>query len=392
MTETYAEQEPGEELAPEPEDLVAGPDRRFYAFVVDRLIAWTVYAVAAWAAYRWLIEPGRLWLGVATIVGAVLLVSLGFALATGLRGVTPGKAALGLRVVAADGGRPIGVGRALLRTVVLGVATLPTVGFGAGALAWTCLVDPTGWRRGWHDQRAGSVVVDVRPVVVEEEPEEEAPRQVVNLTALRLVPASPTPPQSIPTRRGGPARPGEPEPVLSPTTPARQPTSPTPRQGLGWPLVGDAPPPGSETAPVATAPTAPTASAPPAAAAPAAPSPSSPPGRRVRARWQVSFDTGETFEVTGLTLVGRRPEARQGEPVKRLVTLPSEDMSLSKSHAQFQVVPDGALVVMDRGSTNGSLLIRAGVTKRLTGAQPATLRDGDRVRFGDREMTVTKLG
>lgn len=386
MTQTHAGQEPDEELVPEPEDLVASPDRRFYAFVVDRLIAWTLYAVAAWAAYRWLIEPGRLWLGVAAVVGAVLLVSLGFALATGLRGVTPGKAALGLRVVAADGGRPIGVGRALLRATVLGVATLPTVGFGAGALAWTSLVDPTGWRRGWHDQRAGSVVVDVRPVVVEEEPEEEAPRQVVNLTALRLVPASPTPPQRIPTRRDAPLRPGEPEPVLSPTTPARQPTSPTPRQGLGWPLVGDAPPPGGEPAPVPAAPAA------PAAAAPAAPAPSPPPGRRARARWQVSFDTGETFEVTGLTLVGRRPEARQGEPVKRMVTLPSEDMSLSKSHAQFQVVPDGALVVMDRGSTNGSLLIRAGVTKRLTGAQPATLRDGDRVRFGDREMTVTKLG
>lgn len=394
MADTHADQQPAEELVPEPEDLVASPDRRFYAFVVDRLIAWTLYAVAAWAAYRWLIEPGRLWLGVAAIVGAVLVISLAFALGTGLRGVTPGRAALGLRVVAADGGRPIGVGRALLRTTVLGVATLPTVGFGAGALAWTALVDPTGWRRGWHDQRAGSVVVDVRPVEVEEEVEEEAPRQVVNLTALRLVPASPTPPQRVPTRRGGPSRPGEPEPVLSPTTPAKPPTSPTPRQGLGWPLVGDAPPPGADPEPVVRAPAA---RAPGAHAAPAAPAEASPPAppaapRRARARWQVSFDSGETFEVAGLTLVGRRPEARQGEPVRRLVTLASEDMSLSKTHAQFQVVPDGALVVMDRGSTNGSLLIRAGVTKRLTGAQPATLRDGDRVRFGDREMTVTKLG
>ena len=66
-------------------------------------------------------------------------------------------------------------------------------------------------------------------------------------------------------------------------------------------------------------------------------------------------------------------------------------MSLSKTHAQFQVVPDGALVVMDRGSTNGSILIRAGVTKRLVGGKPATLRDGDKVRFGDREMTIARL-
>ncbi len=105
----------------------------------------------------------------------------------------------------------------------------------------------------------------------------------------------------------------------------------------------------------------------------------------------MSFDTGEQFEVRGLTLIGRRPEPRTGEPVKRLVALPSDDMSLSKTHAQFQVVPDGALVVMDRGSTNGSILIRAGVSKRLMGGKPATLRDGDRVRFGDREMSVVRL-
>jgi hypothetical protein len=115
------------------------------------------------------------------------------------------------------------------------------------------------------------------------------------------------------------------------------------------------------------------------------------PAASARTRWQVSFDTGEQLEVRGLTLVGRRPEPRPGEPVKRLVTLPSDDMSLSKTHAQFQVVPDGALVVMDRGSTNGSLLIRAGVTRRLLGGKPATMRDGDRVRFGDREMRVARL-
>ena len=68
------------------------------------------------------------------------------------------------------------------------------------------------------------------------------------------------------------------------------------------------------------------------------------------------------------------------------------DKSLSKTHAQFQVVPDGALVVMDRGSTNGSVLLRKGVAKPLTAGRPATLVDGDTVRFGDREMRVERLG
>ena len=81
----------------------------------------------------------------------------------GVWGVSPGKAALGLRVARAEDGGPIGFPRALLRTVILGLATLPTFGFGVAALAWTAVADPGGRRRGWHDLRARSCVVDVRP-------------------------------------------------------------------------------------------------------------------------------------------------------------------------------------------------------------------------------------
>jgi uncharacterized RDD family membrane protein YckC len=351
------------------EHLVAGRDRRFYAFVIDRAVTWGILAVAAYLAYTTLIEPGRLWTGVGVIAGAVLLVALVMGMLVGLFGLTPGKAMVGLRVLSVEHARPVGLLRGILRVFILGLATLPTLGLGAAVLAWTAMVDPSGWRRGWHDLRVGSVVVDARTRPPLEEPEEDAPRQVVNLTAMRLVPASPTPPQRVPTRGARPATP----PEAPPTVP--------PRPGLGWPLVGEAPGAAAEepgASPDADHGAAPGAEPTPVPAAPAA-------------RWQVTFDTGERFEVHGLTLVGRRPEPRQGEPVRRLVTLPSDDMSLSKTHGQFQVVPDGALVFMDRGSTNGSLLIRSGVTKRLVGGRPATLRDGDKVRFGDREMSVVRI-
>jgi len=351
--------------------LVAGPDRRFYAFVLDRLIAWGVCGGEAYAAYTLLIEPGRVWAGVAAIIGTVLMVGLVGSMLTGLFGLTPGKALVGIRVLSAEDARPIGVPRAMLRTFLLGAATLPTFGFGVAALAWTAVMDPSGWRRGWHDLRAGSVVVDSRPTPPAAEPEEEAPRQVVNLTAMRLVPASPTPPRRIPSRGKRPPAPPPPPPTS---------TAVTPRQGLGWPLVGDAP----DGEPAHARGPKPTVRPPGADEDPGRPA--------APVRWQVGFDTGERFEVRGLTLVGRRPEPRPGEPVKRLVTLQSDDMSLSKTHAQFQVVPDGALVVMDRGSTNGSILVRGGVAKPLVGGRPATLRDGDRVRFGDREMSVVRLG
>jgi hypothetical protein len=339
--------------------VTAGLDRRFYAFVLDLLLLWSLYAGAAAGAHDWFLRDERWLPGAALIAGAVLLLVLVSAVLLGLRGVSAGKAVLGLRVLDVQDGRPIGVARALLRGVLLGVATVPTFGFGAAALAWTAVTDRGGRRRGWHDLRARSWVVDVRP---REEPTVEAvdePRSVVNLTAMRLVPPSPTPP----------ARP----PALPLPHDPDAPTQVSPRQGLGWPLVGGTP---DGQHPRATAP-------------PVTPRP----GRPIRrsTRWRVAFDTGEELDVEGLVLVGRRPEPRPGEPVGTLLALASSDMSLSKTHAQFQVVPDGALVVMDRGSTNGSVLVRGGLFKRLDGGRPATLKHGDRVRFGDREMTVARL-
>ena len=45
---------------------------------------------------------------------------------------------------------------------------------------------------------------------------------------------------------------------------------------------------------------------------------------------------------------------------------------------------------MDRGSTNGSMLIRQGVSRQLSPGKPATLVDGDTVAFGDRSMDVRR--
>ncbi len=338
---------------------VAELDRRFYAFAIDRGIAWSMDGAVAYAAYRTLIEPGQVVAGVAVVVATVLVVGAAFAVVLGLFGTSPGMALVGLRVVGDTTGGPIGVGPALLRQLILGVATLPTFGLGVATLAWTAVMDPGGRRRGWHDHVAHSAVVDVRPVPEEPAEVDVQPRHVVNLTAMRLVPTpqaapvaaparSPRPP-AAPPATPPPAPPAQPVPVAAPP-PAPQ------RQQLGYPLVPDA---RSD-------------------------------GALPTTRWRVSFDSGETFVVEGPALVGRRPEPRRGEPVRHLVPLRSSDMSLSKTHAQFQVTPDDTLVVVDRGSTNGSILIRAGVAKELTAGRAATLLDGDHVRFGDREMTVAR--
>jgi hypothetical protein len=347
----------------------AGLDRRFYALAVDRAVAWGLQGVAVWVAWVWFLDRGHTATGIGVIVGAVVGIGLAFALVQGLTGLTPGKAMLGLRTVRSGSGLPLGVARSLLRGLVLWVATLPTFGLGLATLAWTAVSDPGRQRRGWHDHLAGSIVVDTRPVAPEVEVEEPGPRQVVNLTAMRLVPAPPAP-ELAPAPVPGAA------PVPGPASvPGPAPAAARPR-------------------PVAARPVSPL----PQPAQPVARSPAEDGRTVVRGggqagglRWRVVFDTGEAFVVEGLGLVGRRPEARPGEPVRHVVPLPSADMSLSKTHAQFHLAPDGVLVVMDRGSTNGSVLVRQGVDRELPAGKPATLLDGDLVRFGDREMTVTRV-
>ncbi|GAA4378932.1 RDD family protein [Nocardioides caricicola] len=320
-------------------------DRRFYAFAVDRGIAWTIDAVAALLVWQY-VDGAAAAIGI--VVAVMLVVGAAFAVVLGLTGTSPGNALLGVRVLDAGTGAPIGVGRALQRQLILGVATLPTFGLGVATLAWTAAMDPSGRRHGWHDRVSGSEVVDVRPVPAEPEPV-AGPQPVVNLTAMRLVPAPPLPP---PPTLPPPSAPPSALPATPAPAPVPAPPPAPPRQQLGYPLVPE--PPAEPTT------------------------------------WRVTFDSGESLVLEGPALVGRRPDAGNDDAVRHLVPLRSEDMSLSKTHARLHVGADGTLVVTDRGSTNGSYLIRQGAARELAPGRATTLLDGDRVRFGDREMTVAR--
>jgi len=379
--------------------VVAEPDRRFYAFVLDRLIAWVVYAVAALGAWALFFRHGQTLAGVGLIAVGVLVVWFVGALLTGVGGATPGKSATGLKVVSATTGRPIGLAKALVRQGLLGVVTVPTLGIGTAALAWMAAMDSTGHRRGWHDRIADSVVVDVRPAPqAAPEAEVPAPRRIVNLTAMRLMPTPAEPEPVAPPRRESTFTGSRPvqvpqlqQPAVLPvpgqqapaTTQVPQaPAAPVAPAGPVAPVVSPAPGPATPSVPAPVSAHSP--------AAPAVPVPAPAPAAVPQARWRVTFDTGESFVVEGLALVGRGPEPRPEEQVSHRVALTSTDMSLSKTHAQFQVVPDGTLVVMDRGSTNGTILVRQGAARPLGARRPTTLVHGDRVRFGDREMTVAR--
>lgn len=371
---------------------IAELERRFYAFFIDRLLGWTLVAVAGFGA--WLVLDD-VWSAVAVAAGVMVLLWLVVAVVVGVSGSTPGKAMVGLRVVHHGTGTPIGVGRSLLRSVVLALASVPTFALGLATLAWTAVEDRGRQRRGWHDHLAHSVVVDVRPVdpyVVEVD---DGPRHVVNLTAMRLIPAPPVEPPA-PPRRVNPEQSTRRTPIPTQVQQPPVPSHAAPRQPSQQPPAPQQPP-GQDARQQPPAPPAQSPPSPPSVQPPRLPAddgrtavrsvPGAPP---TGPRWRVTFDNGETFVVEGLALVGRRPEPRSGEQVHHLVPLTSADMSVSKTHAQFGPAPDGVLVVMDRGSTNGSVLIRQGVSRPLTAGKPATLVDGDTVSFGDRQMAVRR--
>ncbi|MDR7251823.1 putative RDD family membrane protein YckC [Nocardioides sp. BE266] len=346
---------------------IAQLERRFTAFAVDRILAWGLLALVGFLTVAFVTDD--VWTVVGVVAGATVLLWLVLAVLLGVAGTSPGKAMTGLRVVHHGTGTPIGVGPALLRSLVLGVAGLPTFGIGVATLAWTSVEDRSRQRRGWHDHLTHTVVVDVRPVVeVASAAVDEGPRHIVNLTAMRLIPAPPvevvrTPERSEVSMRRQPLPPEVVAPPVQQAPPQQAPPQQMPPQ--------QAPPQHRAPAPQ---------TAPPPAARPQAQPP----------RWRVHFDNGESFVVAGMALVGRRPEPRSGEQVAHLIPLASADMSVSKTHAQFGPAPDGTIVVMDRGSTNGTILVRQGVSRQLAAGKPAALVHGDKVVYGDREMTITR--
>ena len=348
------------------EHRLPGLDRRFYAGVVDRALVWGL--AAAVCALVVLVGSVPALVAVVAMLGTAVLAHLVLAVVLGLKGTSPGRALTDVAVVHERGEGPVGVGRALLRQSVLGLAGLPTFHLGTASLALTVLLDPERRHRGWHDRLARSVVVDLRPPA-QEEPTEERPRAIVNLTAQRLVPAPERPVTSAAAAPSETRTPETRQPDIG-TPQARAPERPQP-------------------------PTSPPPSSPP----PSGPPPSSPPptyatgsGSRQApgARWRLTTDTGEVLLVHGLVLVGRRPEPRPGERPAHLLALTSADMSVSKTHAQLSVADDGSLGVMDRGSTNGSVLERRGVPRDLSAGRGTTVLDGDRIVLGDRTLDVRR--
>jgi uncharacterized RDD family membrane protein YckC len=149
---------------------VAGPCRRFAAFLLDLALCYGALVVATVIALLVAIGGSAL-SGAESALGAagglVMLLLFAvqwmyFAVFEGWRGYTPGKAALGLRVVTTTG-RPIGFAAAALRNVLRAADALP-LAYTAGLLSLAGLASMSATRR---FQRLGDLVAGTMVVVAE---------------------------------------------------------------------------------------------------------------------------------------------------------------------------------------------------------------------------------
>lgn len=257
----------------------ASVGKRVLAYVIDALAAfllggaflsagaWQIAAVAGGDG-----TPG----GALTLslVGLVLLLGVGIAQwwYNGTRGATLGKALVGLRLLDADTGRPIGMGRALVRGLVVAAGALA---FSVGQLVVLAspLFDSSGRRQGWHDKVVRAILLDV---VTGADPSRAGATEAVvaaRLDGLLAPVASVDLPPGAPVAPAPPASPGvvSAASAASGAAPAPGAVAPPPRTAAPAPPVS-APTPAPAPAPAPTPAPAPA----PQGAAPAAPFPPAP--------------------------------------------------------------------------------------------------------------------
>ena len=116
--------------------------------------------------------------------------------------------------------------------------------------------------------------------------------------------------------------------------------------------------------------------------------PEEPPARVTPPGLVLLFDTGERLVVEGDGVVGRAPDDEPG--LRHLVPIDDPDGSISRVHLAFgQERRGNRLWFVDRGSTNGTVLVRPdGTELALAPGKRAKVEAGWHIRYGRRSIEV----
>lgn len=437
---------------PEPEaaPVYAHVGRRIVAFLLDGVVAGVLFGIVYGIGFSTIDLPS----GVinssdprfAALVGQILTVAglasaaaglywLAMLIWEGLTGKTLGNLVMGIRTQSADGGMPIGVGRALLRYLVVAACGLVPF-FGTVVVLLSPLWDGGGRRQGWHDKAGKAVVVDARamqraaaPRTASFAPASGGPgagpataSSAPSAVLLGAVATPPTPtqqPAPQPTYQapaGPPA--GAPDPYAAPAyQPPAGPAAGAGTDGLITGVPGSGAPQPASAGPLQAMPdpqqlqqqfqqpVPPQPQQQPQPQQPVADSASEVSEHtsfetRMQSRAQrqelrpapvvgvvLELESGDRHAVDGPARVGRNPEASAGESVT-LVRIDDPTRSVSKNHADLDVDSAG-LWINDRGSTNGTVISVAGLPPRV--AEPGArvrVPMGATIHVGDRRIVV----
>jgi uncharacterized RDD family membrane protein YckC len=359
----------------------ASVGRRIGTWLLDGLVTVSVLTLLGLAPALLTHQPGLLTLGLL----AVVLLGVGQWWLMGTRGFTIGKVLLGTRVVDADTGAPIGMARALLRSLVLGV--LANCSILLIVVAVLAGKDPR--RQGWHDKAARSVEVEAgdggRTGAGDAVAETRTPPPPAS-----SAPHSATAPPPVPAPSPAPvAPPPFPGPSSAPVAPP--PAAPLPAGGLVAPPPGLVTPPPRAAAPMpggtpgaGTLPPAPGGSVDEATRRPGGDGVSGP--RPLPQRWVLRPRAGSELVVAGTTVVGRDPDTSQ-HPFAVAWRVDDPVLTVSKTHA-LVTLASGTPWIEDLDSTHGVVIRRGGDEMTLDPRTPARLLLGDVVILGAFEITV----
>ncbi|WP_454049230.1 FHA domain-containing protein [Cellulomonas sp. Marseille-Q8402] len=100
---------------------------------------------------------------------------------------------------------------------------------------------------------------------------------------------------------------------------------------------------------------------------------------------RLALSTGARVPVDGVVLIGRAPQADRAPDGAdaRLVTVPSPEQDISRTHAEVRLEL-GRVLVTDLYSTNGITVAGGGLPpRRITAGEPVAVAEGDLVDLGD---------
>lgn len=116
--------------------------------------------------------------------------------------------------------------------------------------------------------------------------------------------------------------------------------------------------------------------------------PSEPRGAASGISFVLQFSTGESFDVRGNGLIGRRPLPLPHERFDHLIQINDTGRSVSKTHLEFGL-HDDELWVCDRASGNGTVLLRPdGSVLPCEAGRRYLVSRGTRVEIGEQFFVV----